>query len=103
MTRLRSVLGRVPRPALVRVRGRSMSPTYRAAYHDDPYTGIGDKDYQVIKDNASGVWKNGITVFLDDPCALYPKDQKKNCAVTLRNQKYGPTAWDAYDAKGGKL
>ena len=28
MTRLRSVLARVPRPALVRVRGRSMAPTY---------------------------------------------------------------------------
>ena len=29
MTRLRSLLSRMPRPALVRVRGRSMSPTYR--------------------------------------------------------------------------
>lgn len=79
------------------------SPTYRCGYHDDPSTGLGERDYQVCKDGVGSVWKNAITVFLDDPCALYPKDLKNRCEVTLRNQKYGPNAWDAYDAKGGKL
>jgi hypothetical protein len=85
---------------------QSMTPTFRAAYHDDPNTGIGDLDYQVIKDNLSPtpkLWKNGLTTFLTDPCALYPDGGKgDNCQVTQRNQKYGPTAWNAYDAKGQK-
>lgn len=84
---------------------QTMTPTFRCQYHDDPMTGYGNEDYQNCQSPGypTPVWKNAITVFLDDPCALYPKDQQKNCAVTLRNQKYGPSAWDAYDAKGGKL
>ena len=83
---------------------QTFSPTFRCAYHDDPATGAGDEDYQVCKDNTSPapqVWKNAITVFLKTPCSLYPKGQGGDaCQVTLRNWKYGPNAWDAYDGKG---
>lgn len=85
---------------------QSMNPKFQCGTHDDPATGYGDKDYQGCKGPATPtpkVWKNAITVFLADPCALYPKGNGDACKVTLRNEKYGPTAWDAYDAKGGKL
>jgi hypothetical protein len=84
---------------------QTFSPSYKCGYHDDPATGVGDKDYQVCKDDLSPtpkVWKNALTVFLANPCSLYPNEKNEHCQVTLRNLKYGPTAWDAYDAKGQK-
>jgi hypothetical protein len=83
---------------------QTFGPSYRCGYHDDPATGSGDKDYQVCKDDSFGVWKNAVTTFLKSPCSLYPKGQGGDaCQVTSFNAKYGAKAWDAYDAKGGKL
>jgi hypothetical protein len=84
---------------------QTFAPNYKCLLNDDPATGSGDKDYQACRDNMSPTpvtWKHSLTVFLDNPCALYPKGKDESCQVTLRNQKYGPTAWDAYDAKGQK-
>lgn len=84
---------------------QTFNPKYECGTHDDAATGYGDKDYQYCKDLLSPtphVWKNALTVFLDSPCALYPKENSENCDVTERNKKYGPNGWDAYDAKGQK-
>ena len=82
---------------------QTFAPRYKCAWHDDPATGNGDEDYQICRDDTSPtpqVWKNALTVFLQSPCSLYPKGQGEHCEITLRNLKYGPSAWDPYDAKG---
>ena len=78
-------------------------PIYRCASNDDAATGYGDEDYQVcLNKSATAHFKHAITVFLDDPCALYPDGQSDRCMINEPARKYGPGAWKKYDAYGSK-
>jgi hypothetical protein len=78
-------------------------PTYRCGTNDDAATGYGDQDYQVcLNKSATAYHKHAITVFLDDPCSLYPNERSEYCQINDLARKYGPNAWKKYDAYGSK-